>query len=128
MVGARKGARSVADRQDHFGRIFYNMARMSALGMPQISVVHGISVAGGAYMPAMSDVVIIVKVRLRWQAAHDTTCTRQSLSARIAAARILCIKVQELTQPEPGPYLPCWSSTSQSSNRRSGGRGDPRRR
>jgi 3-methylcrotonyl-CoA carboxylase beta subunit len=38
------------------------MARMSGLGIPQISVVHGISVAGGAYMPAMSDVVIIVKV------------------------------------------------------------------
>jgi 3-methylcrotonyl-CoA carboxylase beta subunit len=35
---------------------------MSGLGIPQISVVHGISVAGGAYMPAMSDVVIIVKV------------------------------------------------------------------
>ncbi|KAK4687423.1 3-methylcrotonyl-CoA carboxylase beta subunit, partial [Tremellales sp. Uapishka_1] len=47
---------------DHFGRIFYNMARMSGLGIPQVSVVHGISVAGGAYMPAMSDVVIIVKV------------------------------------------------------------------
>ncbi|KAL7419607.1 hypothetical protein Q5752_005519 [Cryptotrichosporon argae] len=46
---------------DHFGRIFYNMARMSGLGIAQISVVHGISVAGGAYMPAMSDVVIIVK-------------------------------------------------------------------
>ncbi|KAK8861400.1 hypothetical protein IAR55_002219 [Kwoniella newhampshirensis] len=46
---------------DHFGRIFYNMARMSGLGIPQISVVHGISVAGGAYMPAMSDVVIIVR-------------------------------------------------------------------
>ncbi|ORY27491.1 carboxyl transferase domain-domain-containing protein [Naematelia encephala] len=46
---------------DHFGRIFYNMARMSGLGISQISVVHGISVAGGAYMPAMSDVVIIVK-------------------------------------------------------------------
>ncbi|KAL1410234.1 hypothetical protein Q8F55_004239 [Vanrija albida] len=46
---------------DHFGRIFYNMARMSGLGIPQISVTHGISVAGGAYMPAMSDVVIIVK-------------------------------------------------------------------
>ncbi len=53
--------RDGADRQDHFGRIFYNMARMSGLGIPQISVVHGISVAGGAYMPAMSDVVIIVK-------------------------------------------------------------------
>ncbi|WVQ73739.1 hypothetical protein IAR50_003319 [Cryptococcus sp. DSM 104548] len=46
---------------DHFGRIFYNMARLSGMGIPQISVVHGISVAGGAYMPAMSDLVIIVK-------------------------------------------------------------------
>ncbi|KAI7965463.1 hypothetical protein MJO29_003561 [Puccinia striiformis f. sp. tritici] len=47
--------------RDHFGRIFYNQARLSADGIPQISVVHGISVAGGAYMPAMSDVNIIVK-------------------------------------------------------------------
>lgn len=47
--------------RDHFGRIFYNQARLSARGIPQISVVHGISVAGGAYMPAMSDVNIIVK-------------------------------------------------------------------
>ena len=102
MTGSGKRARSRADRQDHFGRIFYNMARMSALGIPQISVVHGISVAGGAYMPAMSDVVIIVKVRRRWHRFHDTTCTRQSLSARIAAARTLCIKVQELTQQNQG--------------------------
>jgi 3-methylcrotonyl-CoA carboxylase beta subunit len=35
-------------KKDHFGRIFYNMARMSGMGIPQISVVHGISVAGGA--------------------------------------------------------------------------------
>ncbi|EJT97494.1 carboxyl transferase [Dacryopinax primogenitus] len=46
---------------NHFGRGFYNMAQMSALGIPQISVVHGISVAGGAYTPAMSDYVIIVR-------------------------------------------------------------------
>ncbi|KZT62260.1 ClpP/crotonase [Calocera cornea HHB12733] len=45
----------------HFGRGFYNMAQMSALGIPQIAVVHGISVAGGAYTPAMSDHVIIVR-------------------------------------------------------------------
>ncbi|KAH9823569.1 carboxyl transferase domain-containing protein [Melampsora americana] len=45
----------------HFGRIFYNQARLSAQGIPQISIVHGISVAGGAYMPAMSDINIIVK-------------------------------------------------------------------
>lgn len=47
--------------RDHFGRIFYNQARMSAAGIPQISVVMGSCTAGGAYVPAMSDVVIMVK-------------------------------------------------------------------
>ncbi|GAA5918949.1 hypothetical protein JCM1841_002651 [Sporobolomyces salmonicolor] len=46
--------------KEHFGRIFYNMARMSADGIPQLAVVHGISVAGGAYVPAMADENIIV--------------------------------------------------------------------
>lgn len=49
-----------ADR-DHFGRIFYNQARMSAKGIPQIAVVLGSCTAGGAYMPAMSDQTIIVR-------------------------------------------------------------------
>jgi len=47
--------------RDHFGRIFYNQANMSALGIPQIAVVMGSCTAGGAYVPAMSDVSIIVK-------------------------------------------------------------------
>jgi 3-methylcrotonyl-CoA carboxylase beta subunit len=47
--------------RDHFGRIFYNQARMSALGIPQISVVMGPCTAGGAYVPAMSDESIIVQ-------------------------------------------------------------------
>ena len=47
--------------KDDFGRIFYNQARMSAQGIPQLSVVHGSSTAGGAYVPAMSDETIIVK-------------------------------------------------------------------
>ena len=47
--------------RDHFGRIFYNQARMSAAGIPQISVVMGSCTAGGAYIPAMSDQAIIVK-------------------------------------------------------------------
>jgi 3-methylcrotonyl-CoA carboxylase beta subunit len=47
--------------RDHFGRIFYNQARMSAAGIPQIAVVMGSCTAGGAYVPAMSDVTIIVK-------------------------------------------------------------------
>lgn len=47
--------------RDHFGRIFYNQARMSAKGIAQISVVMGSCTAGGAYVPAMSDENIIVK-------------------------------------------------------------------
>ena len=47
--------------RDHFGRIFYNQAQMSSLGMGQIAVVMGSCTAGGAYMPAMSDETIIVK-------------------------------------------------------------------
>ena len=46
---------------DDFGRIFYNQARMSALGIPQIAVVMGSCTAGGAYVPAMSDETIIVQ-------------------------------------------------------------------
>ncbi|MEO0316273.1 MAG: hypothetical protein RI928_2729 [Pseudomonadota bacterium] len=49
-----------ADRE-HFGRIFYNQAQMSAQGIPQIAVVMGSCTAGGAYVPAMSDESIIVK-------------------------------------------------------------------
>ena len=47
--------------REHFGRIFYNQARMSAEGIPQIAVVMGSCTAGGAYVPAMSDETIIVK-------------------------------------------------------------------
>jgi acetyl-CoA carboxylase carboxyltransferase component len=47
--------------RDHFGRIFYNQAQMSALGIPQIAVVMGSCTAGGAYVPAMSDETIIVR-------------------------------------------------------------------
>jgi 3-methylcrotonyl-CoA carboxylase beta subunit len=47
--------------RDHFGRIFYNQARMSAKGISQIASVMGSCTAGGAYVPAMSDEVVIVK-------------------------------------------------------------------
>ena len=47
--------------RDHFGRIFYNQAKMSAEGIPQIAVVMGSCTAGGAYVPAMADESIIVK-------------------------------------------------------------------
>ena len=49
--------------RDHFGRIFYNEARMSAAGIAQISVVLGSCTAGGAYVPAMSDETVIVRGR-----------------------------------------------------------------
>ncbi len=47
--------------KEHFGRIFYNQANLSALGIPQIAVVLGMCTAGGAYVPAMADENIIVK-------------------------------------------------------------------
>jgi acetyl-CoA carboxylase carboxyltransferase component len=47
--------------REHFGRIFFNQARMSALGIPQIAAVMGSCTAGGAYVPAMSDETIIVR-------------------------------------------------------------------
>ncbi len=47
--------------RDHFGKIFYNQATLSALGIPQIACVMGSCTAGGAYVPAMSDEAIIVR-------------------------------------------------------------------
>lgn len=47
--------------RDHFGRIFYNQAQMSAAGIPQVAVVMGSCTAGGAYVPAMSDETVIVR-------------------------------------------------------------------
>ena len=49
--------------RDHFGRIFFNQARMSAHGIPQIAAVMGSCTAGGAYVPAMSDESVIVRAR-----------------------------------------------------------------
>jgi 3-methylcrotonyl-CoA carboxylase beta subunit len=51
--------------RDHFGRIFFNQANMSAKGIAQIAVVMGSCTAGGAYVPAMSDETIIVAIRAR---------------------------------------------------------------
>lgn len=47
--------------REHFGRIFFNMARMSAMGLPQVALVVGSCTAGGAYVPAMADEACIVK-------------------------------------------------------------------
>ena len=51
--------------REHFGRIFYNQARLSAAGIPQVAVVMGSCTAGGAYVPAMCDESIIVATRAR---------------------------------------------------------------
>ena len=62
--------------REHFGRIFFNEARMSAMGIPQIAVVLGSCTAGGAYIPAMADESIIVKERgtifLGWATAGES--------------------------------------------------------
>src|SRR5216117_693444 len=47
--------------REHFGRIFYNQATLSSLGIPQVAVVMGSCTAGGAYVPAMSDETVIVR-------------------------------------------------------------------
>ncbi|NOZ51871.1 MAG: methylcrotonoyl-CoA carboxylase [Gammaproteobacteria bacterium] len=47
--------------RDHFGRIYYNQSRLSAMGIPQVAVVMGSCVAGGAYVPSMCDETVIVK-------------------------------------------------------------------
>jgi len=47
--------------RDHFGRVYYNQSRLSAMGIPQIAVVMGSCVAGGAYVPSMCDETVIVK-------------------------------------------------------------------
>src|SRR4026207_1170045 len=52
---------AVFPAREHCGRIFYNQARMSAKGIPQIAVVMGSCTAGGAYVPAMSDETVIVR-------------------------------------------------------------------
>ena len=51
--------------REHFGRIFFNQATLSSLGIPQIAVVMGSCTAGGAYVPAMSDESIIVRNKAR---------------------------------------------------------------
>ena len=51
----------VFPEKEHFGRIFFNQANLSAEGIPQIAVVMGSCTAGGAYVPAMADESIIVK-------------------------------------------------------------------
>jgi 3-methylcrotonyl-CoA carboxylase beta subunit len=82
--------------REHFGRIFFNQARMSAERIPQIAVVMGSCTAGGAYVPAMSDETIIVKgtgtiflggPRLKSSAAP--TCTRAYQGSRTTSLKMM---------------------------------------
>ena len=77
--------------RDHFGRIFYNQANMSAAGIPQIAVVMGSCTAGGAYVPAMSDESIIVKkqgtIFLGGSAAGESGNRRSGLRGRSGRRR-----------------------------------------
>jgi len=62
------GANLLEYRVEHFihgGSVFYNLARLSAAGLPVVTVVHGSSTAGGAYMPGLSDYVVMVRGRAR---------------------------------------------------------------
>ena len=66
--------------RDHFGKIFYNQATLSALGIPQIACVMGSCTAGGAYVPAMSDEAIIVRKQgtiFHWRTAAGESCDRR---------------------------------------------------
>ena len=59
--------------REHFGRIFYNQANLSSMGIPQVAVVMGSCTAGGAYVPAMADESVIVKNQVH---IHYTLCCK----------------------------------------------------
>lgn len=113
--------------REHFGRIFYNQAQMSARGIAQIAVVMGSCTAGGAYVPAMSDVTIIVQQQgtiflagrlwcrpplARWSApriSEAAMCTRGCPAWRIILPRMTPMlalarqAVATLAAPKPSP-------------------------
>ena len=70
----------------HGGAIFYNLARLSAAGIPVVTIVHGSSTAGGAYMPGLSDYVIMVRGRAK--AFHPKlACSRAGLRGSLDERR-----------------------------------------
>src|SRR6478752_7279300 len=99
--------------RDHFGRIFYNQARMSAAGIPQIAVVMGSCTAGGAYVPAMSDEAVIVRgtgtIFLGGpplvKAATGEEVTAEELGGADEHAIAICREiVRHLGDPPPEPW------------------------
>jgi 3-methylcrotonyl-CoA carboxylase beta subunit len=104
--------------RDHFGRIFYNQARMSAAGIPQIASVMGSCTAGGAYVPAMSDETVIVRNQGTIflggpplvKAAIGEIVTRRSLAAATCTRRS---PVSRTTWPKT-MSTPCRSSATSS--------------
>jgi hypothetical protein len=79
--------------RDHFGRIFYNQARMSAAAIPQIAVVLGSCTAGGAYVPAMADESVIVRCGCKgvgWLASCKTGCTTRAPVMADESANVRC--------------------------------------
>ncbi|MDQ2952735.1 MAG: hypothetical protein M3R54_10790, partial [Chloroflexota bacterium] len=129
--------------RDHFGRIFYNQARLSALGVPQIASVMGSCTAGGAYVPAMSDETVIVKgqgtifiggpplVKAATGAdvfaGHSADRGRDGLVDR--RWRVRAGDERRVGDREgPGHHLPGRSPARESRDRRRGHRGGARRR
>ncbi len=89
--------------REHFGRIFYNQARMSALGVPQVAAVMGSCTAGGAYVPAMSDEAVIVR-------DQGTIFLGGPPLVRAATGEI--VSAEELGGGELHRGSPAWSTTS----------------
>ena len=86
--------------RDHFGRIFYNQAQMSAKGIPQVAIVMGSCTAGGAYVPAMSDVTIIVKEQGTiflagplGQGRNGRGCQREALGGAMCTHVCLALRI-----------------------------------
>ncbi len=76
--------------RDHFGRIFYNQAQMSAEGLAQIACVMGSCTAGGAYVPAMSDESVIVRNQGTIFLAGPPSAASATFSRSAAASALLC--------------------------------------
>ena len=96
--------------REHFGRIFYNQATLSSLGIPQIACVMGSCTAGGAYVPAMSDETIIVRKQgtiFLGGPPLVKAATGESVSAEeLGGAEVPCLRTMMLSSDIAGTYAP----------------------